>query len=129
MSACGAVQTGIFAKLNAVAGLAGRVFDDVPQGTAYPHVVIEIAADTERGTDDSTGESSLVRVHTWSVYHGFKEVQDFQALIFTALDRQEITVSGYQFISCDYVQDLRMLDPDGETRHGVSEYRVMTDPL
>ena len=129
MSASGPLQTAIFVKLNAVAGLTGKVFDEVPQGTAYPFAVIGQDTITEMGTDDSTGTNALVQVHTWSEYAGFKEINDMQALIFGALDRQVLAVSGWHFVSCDFVQDIKLRDPDGKTRHVVSEYRVLIDTL
>ena len=129
MSVQDVLQTAVFAKLNAVAGLTGKVFDEVPQGTAYPYAVIGEDNITEMATDDSTGVNALVQVHTWSEYAGFKEINTLQGLIKGALDRQSLTLAGWHFISCDFVQDIKMRDPDGKTRHGVSEYRVLIDTL
>jgi hypothetical protein len=129
MSASGPLQTAVFARLNAVAGLAGKVFDEVPQGQAYPFVVIGEDTINEMATDDSTGVNALVQIHTWSTHAGFKEVNALQALINAALDRQSLTVTGWHFLSCDFVQHIKMRDPDGKTRHGVSEYRVLLDTL
>lgn len=76
-------------------------------------------------TDDSSNIEAVVRLHVWSVARGSKQAKEILDLIRADLDRAEISVTGFSLISIDPIQSFVVLDPDGKTRHGVIEFRLI----
>lgn len=130
------VQQALFARLSAGA-LAGRVFDDVPQAAIAPDSLdplwatgfVTIGDDTVTAwdTDDSTGATVVARVHSWSRHRGRQQIKELQGEIHARLHRAGLEAAGWVFVTCDFVQSFSMVDQDGLTRHGVSEFRILLE--
>ncbi len=133
MSAENEIQKTIYTVLDAA--LSVDVYDKAPQGTdsgdlsAFPYVTI--GEDTINVWDTATesGFTATVMIHTWSRAEGRKETKDLQGLIYDALHKQTLSVTGYHFIGSDFEQSTSFLDADGETRHGVQTFRILIDQL
>ena len=135
MSATRLIQTAIYALLTADAtlmGLAtGGVHNDVPEGQAYPHVLISKASETPRHTFGTAttglGWNNVIRIHVYSRYQGDIEALTIHDRIVSLLNFQPLTVTGYGSVSTEY-EAMRVLVEDIdkiETRHLVGEYRVL----
>ena len=136
MSYGNAIQQAIYTTLTGYAPLMAvvtGVYDNVPQAidsgsaTAFPYVTIGEDVIVEWDTDDSLGANATVTVHTWSRKAGRKECKAIQSHIFDALARKEISVSGYTLVTIEFEGEETFLDFDGETRHGVSTFRIYID--
>ena len=119
------LQKAIYTKLDAA--LSVPVYDDVPQGASYPYVVIGEDATIEWDTDTEIGSESTLTIHTWSRAAGRKQTKELQEAIYTALHRTALVVTGVDVITCTHEFSESFMDPDGETRHGVSRYRVLIE--
>lgn len=115
------LQTAIIGALYAV---GYPVYDDVPQDTAAPYIVIGDSTLNQFDADGRSGFDCLCTIHSWSAYRGRKEVKEMQAAIYEALHRAELTFTNYSFIGCDYEQSLTLVDADDVHRHGVQQFRV-----
>jgi len=127
MSIDAALQVTVFNALN-TGDLAGMVFDDVPQANeVFPKITIGDDIVTDDGTSSDEGANVVVRVHTWSRHIGRIETKTIQSKIYDKLHRQDLSIAGWHFIGCEFIQSFSMVDEDGKTRHGVSEFRVLAD--
>lgn len=129
-----AIQQAIYSALSGDVGLTAlvtAVYDDVPQfsdtgdGANFPYVTIGEDSLNNWDTDTELGTDASITVHTWSRYKGRKEVKQIQSVIYSALHRADLTVSGYNFIGLDWTDSTSFLDTDGFTRHGVCTYRML----
>lgn len=136
MSYGNAIQSAIYTRLKAYAPLNAvvtGVYDNVPQAidsgsvTAFPYVTIGEDVIVEWDTDDSLGANATITVHTWSRKAGRKECKAIQGHIQDALARHELSVTGYTMVTIEYEGEESFLDFDGETRHGVSTFRLYLD--
>jgi hypothetical protein len=116
--------------------LTGKgVYDDKPQpGDAgdpsiYPYVTIGEDINTAWDTDDTTGADNSITIHTWSRAKGYKETKTIQGVIYDILNRAELGTSEYAFVTCEFLQHTAIMDSDGETRHGISTFRILLDQL
>jgi hypothetical protein len=71
------LQQSVFAALRADAALTtvlgpGRIYDDVPQGTALPYVTLGRAAAQDRSAGSEDGTEHLFTVNVWSWARGKK---------------------------------------------------------
>ena len=135
MSFGNAIQAAVYTVLSAdtAIGALATVYDDVPQpddagsGADFPYIVIGEDTLNAWDTDDSLGCEASITVHVWSRQAGRKQTKELQGLIYDALTRQEIAVSGYTLITLEWVSDQSFLDFDGRTRHGVSTFNITLD--
>jgi len=130
----GAMQTAIYTALTADATLVALVegiYDDHPQdldaqaSSAFPYVTIGDDIITPFASDDWSGGTILTQIDVWSRYAGRKEAKAILDRIRVVLDRATLSVTGYEFVTCDFAESFVDLDPDGETRHGVIQFRTL----
>ena len=126
------LQQGIFSTLSSatladVSGtsITSRVFDDVPEGTAYPYLVIGEETATNIDTKDKEAHEHTLTFHVWSQYRGRKEIKNIMSQIYTALHNSDITVSGATLVNIRHEFENTLLESDGITRHGVMRFRAV----
>ena len=125
-----ALQTAIYSLLSAdstLDGLVGnnRIYDEVPQNSAYPYVVIGEETTIDAGTKDKDAQEFTQTIHIWSRYRGSKQTKDIAQRIYTLLHNVAISVSGASFVNSRNEFFTILLDDDGLTRHGVMRFRVV----
>ena len=127
-----ALQQSIFTKITSgtltdVAGtsITTKVFDDVPEGTSYPYVIIGEETATNFGTKDKDANEHTLTIHVWSQYRGRKEIKNIMSQIYTILHNTDITVSGASLVNISHEFEQTLLEADGITRHGVMRFRVV----
>ena len=127
-----ALQQSIFTKITSgtltdVAGtsITTKVFDDVPEGTAYPYVIIGEETATNFGTKDKDANEHTLTIHVWSQYRGRKEIKNIMSQIYTILHNTDITVSGASLVNIRHEFEQTLLEADGITMHGVMRFRVV----
>ncbi|MEX1037861.1 MAG: DUF3168 domain-containing protein [Acidimicrobiia bacterium] len=121
------IQTAIYVLLDADLDESGAgtlddlgvvgVFDEVPEGTNKPYVVVGEAYETPDNSHDRKGRRTVVTVHVWSDQQGFKESVEIADRIVDLLDHTPLTIAGWTHIATrfDFMQTLR--DPDPDIRH------------
>ncbi len=102
-----------------------RIYNNVPQDTAYPYVTIGEDISTDESTDDGIRRISTIVVHQWSRFRGREEVKEMQYRIEEALNRAELLISGYEFVGIHIEQTDSFLDEDALTRHGTMSFRTI----
>ena len=128
------LQQAVYSALTgdpAVQGLLGnpaRVFDHVPQGSAFPYLVIGEVSVTPFDTKTEAGLDQRLTIHTWSRYRGRKETKDIMAAVLAVLDGQSLAVSGHTLVLLGFEFATAVVDDDGLTRHGVQRFRALTQP-
>ena len=120
------LQKAVYAALSAA--LMVPVYDDIPEGTSPPYVVIGDIAEEGDYSHDTDGRQALVTVHVWSAYRGMKEAREIGGEIISALHFKELTVTGYRPVPLvlEFFDVLR--DPGGTLRHGILRFRAWIRP-
>ena len=126
-----ALQQAIFSTLdggtindadgNAITG----VFDDVPENTAYPYVVIGEETATNIDTKDKDAHEHTLTIHVWSQYRGRKEIKNIMSSVYTLLHNASTTVSGASLVNIRHEFENTLTEADGITRHGVMRFRAV----
>jgi len=128
-----AIQSAVFSRLKNYSPLTAiikAVYDDVPQPAdsgklaTFPYVVIGDDSIVEWDTDTELGADATVTIHIWSRAKGRKEVKAITDVIYNALHRYDIIVTGYSLVGVDWVSAQSFLDADGITRHGIAVFRI-----
>jgi hypothetical protein len=106
-------------------GLVEGVYDDVPQDTDYPYIVVGEETTINAGTMTVDGLEHTLTIHVWSRYRGLKETKQIMERIYTLLHNSNLTVTGASLVNLRQEFSSTFVDADGLTRHGVIRFRAM----
>jgi hypothetical protein len=118
------LQTIIYSTLSGDSTLDGligdnKVFDNVPQGTAYPYVVIGLENARDVGTKTLDGKVYNVDIEVWSQYRGQKEIKEVMERVYNLFNNVTISVSGASSVMSFVIATTTLVEADGITRHGI----------
>ena len=125
-----ALQTAIYSALSGDSTLTSTlscgVYDDTPEESAFPFIVIGEDTTTEYGTADVDGGSTTVTIHVWSQYKGSKEAKNIIDRVHPLLHDSSLSQTGFNLVNMRYEFSDVLRDPDGVTRHGIIRFRAIT---
>lgn len=119
-----AVLTGN-AALQALIGNPARLYDVVPPAAAFPYVTMGDVVIREYDTKDQTGFEQSLMLHVWSRYRGRKELKQIIQSIYDVLHNAVLTVTGANYVSCQFQSASTVQENDGLTLHGILRYRII----
>ncbi len=125
------LQKSVFTVLNSanITDAAGSaitgVFDDVPEGTAYPYIVVGEESSNNISTKSLDMHEHTLTIHTWSQYRGLKEIKVIMKQIYDNLNDVSLSVTGGQAVNMKQEFLTTLVDADGITRHGVMRFRAV----
>ena len=125
------LQKSVFSALNgaSITDAGGSaitgVFDDVPQDTAYPYIVIGEETASNISTKTLDMHEHTLTIHTWSQYRGRKEIKVIMEQIYDTLNNASLSVSGGQAVNMKQEFLRTLVDADGITRHGIMRFRAV----
>lgn len=115
-----ALQGAVYQRLKAV--LPCPVYDDVPDGAAFPYVVIGEVSAIDWSTKPLPGMDCTQTLHVWSAYRGFLEVKNLIDDIVRAIVNEPIELAGFYRTAASLDMIDTLVDPEGY-RHGVVRFR------
>lgn len=125
MSATGAVQAALYARLNvaSVTNLA-PVYDEAPEGTAFPYVLIgDVTERADNRMGGKVGKDLTLQVHAWTDKRGFDALHAIINAVDDLLDNYTgLTVTGWVVNLLNF-EDAQLLR-EGLLRHAVLRYRL-----
>lgn len=129
------IQRAVFEKLSAYEVVIGTVYDHMPdtdeEGFAYPFTVMSDHTAEAWDTDSDEGIDMTITVDTWSRYVGNAEVKSMMDTVRSALSHTELTLTelGLHCVLVEMQREQLLTDPDGLTRHGIQEFRLLVENL
>lgn len=128
------VQAGLYTCLVATHSLTdlladgtGGVRDHVPPGTAFPYIVIGDMSTRPMDTQAYEGQEILATIHSYSRAEGMKELKSVMSAVQEALHDADFSVTGATLVFCQETSSETYLEGDGETRHGIQRFRIITE--
>lgn len=123
-----AVQRAIYRTLvedGELQALVSGVFDDVPEGTEFPYVVIGEGTLLPDNYLTGFGREVRVTLHVWSRYRGFAEALEIADRVCQLLDHQPLEVEGWEHIATRLELVETLHDPDPSLRHVPVQFSVI----
>lgn len=124
-----AVQQALVVHLTADAtlmGLVSGVYDAVPQGAAYPYVVMDEQHTRSWNTTTTQGAELTFALHVFSREAGRKAVLTILERLYALLQETALSVSGQSFTHVRFTHQEVELMEDAVTFHGAQLYRITT---
>jgi len=119
-----AIYTRLTSDATLMALITG-VYDDVPEITSYPYVVLGDDSDINYGTKTLDGVQYVINIHAWSRNRGVKEATEILERIYYLLHEYAIVVTGASAVHIRQEFNTVLTDDDGITRHGIIRFRVV----
>lgn len=119
------IQRAVFARLDAE--LTVGVHDHVPEGAAYPYVVVGEGTATPDNVHGGFGHDTTITLHVWSTYHGTSEALGIAGELIGLLDHQPLVVDELTTVAVRHRQTVVMRDPDRDLRHVAVRFAINTE--
>lgn len=121
-----ATQKAIFEALEA--GLSPvKVFNFVPQNTAYPYVTIDGAMVVPDDPLAKRRDERFFYISVWSRYEGNKEVLEIMTLIYNLLHQARLPMDTGRMVKCFVRSRMDRHDSDNRTYQGSVTLRIITE--
>lgn len=104
-----------------------RIYTDVPQGAAFPYIVLSIQSDPFAANDFS-GQDHKLRIQAFSRFKGISEALLVRAAALNALDRNEQSIALEQgtLVKCEYVGfSDAFKEDDGRTWQSIGDLQLL----
>ena len=101
------------------------VYDDVPEGSNAPYIVIGEETAIDAATKDKDANEHTLTLHIWSEYRGRYEIKTLMQEVYEKLHNTAITVSGASLVNMRCEFETTLQEADGITRHGVMRFRAV----
>ena len=132
-SAAWDLQQAVHAALAADAGVlallgTARVYDDVPQGAAFPYLALanftvrDWATGTERGTE------IIFTVNAWSRGAGHKQVHHLADAVRAALHEAPLTLATHHLVNLRHESSETHRQRDGDSYRISTRFRAVLEP-
>lgn len=118
-----AIQRAVYMRLSTM--LEVDVWDDVPDNPSFPYVVVGDDTALDWSGDWYLGTDATITIHVWSTQSGRSQTKQIQQEIDDALNRHHLEVEDFHVVTIHREYTETLLDPDGETRHGVQRFRLL----
>jgi hypothetical protein len=128
------LQKALFAALAADATLlallgGARVYDDVPQASAFPYIAFGPSTTRDWSTASDTGSEHAITLNVWSQGKGRAQVHQIMTAARDALHGQALSLDGHRLINLRHEFSEARRSTDGETYHGTARFRAVTEPM
>lgn len=106
--------------------VGNRVYDYVPEKTAYPYLVYHITNSDEWDTTTDNGEEHSVYVHVFDDAEGSKRARQIMQRVYELLhDVTSYTLTNHRLVNSRRV--MRAMEREGQLYHGIGLFRAVTE--
>ena len=135
-SASWEVQKAIINRLTAdtaiqnLVGNPARVFDYATESVDFPYIEYKENSTQEWDTDLDIGKEHTISLNVWSRAEGSKETWLILRAIESSLqDFTSLTLNDHNHVNMRFLFSDLVRDPDGQTYHGIAQYRIITEEV
>lgn len=101
------------------------IYDDVPEGTSAPYIVIGEETAIDAAVKDKDAHEHTLTLHVWSEYRGRYEIKTLMQEVYSKLHDAAITVTDASLVLIRHEFSTTLEEADGITRHGVMRFRAL----
>jgi len=123
------IQQTIFTLLDADSGLNNLitgVFDFVKEDQSFPYITIGDDNFSDWSTHTFDGVEGSINIHTWTRSNGRKQCKEIMVEIYRVLHNTTLTIVGFKVPLLRFDFSETLLDPDGQTYHGIQRFKILT---
>lgn len=103
--------------------------DDAQLDSAFPYVTFGIPSAQPFDTKTHDGLNAVIQVHIWTRTNSDLVRRAINDAVYDALHKYDLVVSSAATVALGFETYSELMDPDGETMHGVLSFRVLIDEI
>lgn len=105
-----------------------RIYDYVPEREVFPYIELGASSTQEWDTSTDFGAQHLVTFHVWSRAEGKKEALAIcRAIKETLRNNTALALTDHNLVNMQFLLSDVIRDNDGQSYHGVVQYRAITE--
>lgn len=120
-----AIFTALDGNVTGIDSASVSVYDDVPENTPYPYVILGEETSSNSGTKSLDAIEHTLTLHVWSQYRGRREIKEIMQSVYSLLHNTAITVTGASLVNIRQEFNNTLMENDGITRHGIMRFRAV----
>jgi len=125
-----AIFTTLTGSITLVNYLGGpKIYDAIPEETAFPYVTIGQSLMTDWSTASDQGREHRLRLHVWSRDSGSSETQQIAEEIINSLHDVSLNLTDNVLVNMRFTGADVLRDSDGKTHHSILRFRAVTEPV
>lgn len=121
--------------LASLMGGAVKFFDYVPERESLPYIEYREGSTAEWDVDETGSATGFGREHTltinvWSGYEGVKELRGILRRVYDLLQNNtSLSLVDHNLVNLRFMFDDVVREPDGQSYHGISQFRAITEEI
>ncbi len=124
-----AVHAALAADVAVLALLGGaRIYDDVPQGTAFPYVSLAGFTVRDWATGTESGAEVVFTVNAWSRGAGHRQAHLLAEAVRTALHDAALALTDHHLVNLRHETSTTHRERDGDTYRIAARFRAILEP-
>ncbi len=132
-SAAWSLQQAVHATLAANADVlthlgSARVYDDVPQGAAFPYLTLGDFSARDWATGTEPGIEVIFTVHVWSRGAGHKQAHLLAESVRAALHDASLILGNHHLVNLRHETSNTHRERDGDTYRVATRFRAVLEP-
>ncbi len=108
---------------------AARIYDDVPQGAAFPYLALASFTARDWATGTEPGAEILFTVNAWSRGAGHKQVHLLADAVRTALHDASLSLANHHLVNLRHESSETHRARDGDTFRVSTRFRAVLEPI
>jgi hypothetical protein len=105
-----------------------RIYDDVPQGAAFPYVALAGFTARDWATGTEPGVEIVFTVNAWSRSAGHKEAHLIADAVRAVLHDAALSLTGHHLVNLRHEISETRRERDGDTYRIASRFRAVLEP-
>lgn len=105
-----------------------RVYDDVPQGAAFPYLSLTAFTVRDWATGTEPGAEIVFTVSAWSRRAGHKEAHLLADAVRSALHDTSLTLADHHLVNLRHEASDSRRERDGDTYRVAARFRAVLEP-
>lgn len=132
-SAAWDLQQAVHAALAGSSGVltllgSARIYDDVPQGAAFPYLSFTGFTARDWATSTEPGAEVVFTINAWSRGAGHKQAHLLAEAVRAALHDGELSLSGHHLVNLRHEASSTHRERDGDTYRVAARFRAVLEP-
>lgn len=121
-----AILAVLLADATVTAIVGNRIYDEAPEGVAYPHITLGPTDAIPSDADCIDSETEVVQIDIWHRDQGRKwPCKDTANAVRVAL--HDVALDMDEALQCRVILRRVFKDPDGITAHGIVQVEIITE--
>ncbi len=125
-----ALHAALAADAEVISLLGGaRIYDDVPQGAAFPYITLASFTLRDWATSTEPGAEITFTINVWSRGAGHKQAHLLAEAVRAALHEAPLTIAAHHLVNLRHESSDTHRERDGDTYRVTARFRAVLEPI